>query len=303
MFSVIIPLYNKEKSISSAIQSVLSQNFNNFELIIVNDGSTDTSRQKAGRFSDSRIQIIDQKNMGVSAARNRGIQAASNPYIAFLDGDDLWEPEYLQTQKELIRDYPEAGLWGCGVGKLSCNVKVPFYHGVPSEHRGLIKNYFTMEKSGMLFRPSGTVIHKDVFNKVGLLDERIHFGEDLDILYRVLFEFQPAFYNKNVAYYRTDAENNATRKPKPIEKRFFYYIKKFEKERAQNTDFRKYFDQLTLAFMYEHRLKNNSRDVVDNILEEIDFSLQKSWWKMVYAFPALYKLYRRYIKAQWRYKF
>jgi glycosyltransferase involved in cell wall biosynthesis len=297
MFSVVIPLHNKEKSISSAIESVLSQNFKSFELIIINDGSTDASRERAGCFSDSRIQIIDQENMGVSAARNRGIKAASYPYLAFLDGDDLWEPEYLETQKELIQDYPEAGLWGCGLGILRDNVKFPFYHGVPAGYRGLIKNYFTMEKRGMLFRPSGTVIHKDVFNKVGLLDERIHFGEDLDILYRILFEFQPAFYNKNVAYYRTDAENNVLSKTKPIDQRFFYYINKFKKERVRDADFRKYFDHLTLAFMYEHRLKNESPEIVDIILEEIDFSLQKSRWKLVYAFPGLYRLYRRYIKT------
>ena len=155
-----------------------------------------------------------------------------------------------------------------------------------------------MKKKGMLFRPSGTVIHKSIFSEVGLFDERIFFGEDLDILYRIIFRYHPAFYNKNVAYYRIDAENNVVKTVKPIQKRFFYFIDKYEKERAESVEFRQYFDRLVLAFMYEHRLKNESSDVVDNILEEMDFTLQSSKWKLVYAFPGLYKFYRRYIKSR-----
>ena len=109
MFSVVMPLFNKEDSVPSTIRSILSQTYSNYELIIINDGSTDLSRERAASFSDPRIQIIDQQNLGVSAARNRGIKAASNPYIAFMDADDIWEPEYLQTQRKLIQDYPEAG--------------------------------------------------------------------------------------------------------------------------------------------------------------------------------------------------
>ena len=109
MFSVVMPLFNKEGSVPSTIRSILSQTYSNYELIIINDGSTDLSLKRAASFSDPRIRIIEQQNLGASAARNRGIKAASNPYIAFMDGDDIWEPEYLQTQRKLIQDYPEAG--------------------------------------------------------------------------------------------------------------------------------------------------------------------------------------------------
>ena len=91
MISVVIPLYNKEKYIKRAIESVLNQTFQKFEIIVVNDGSTDKSAEIVQNIKDPRIRLINQKNAGVSAARNRGIQEAKYEYIAFLDADDFWE--------------------------------------------------------------------------------------------------------------------------------------------------------------------------------------------------------------------
>jgi len=91
MFSVVIPLYNKERSVKNTIESVLNQTFQDFEVIVVNDGSTDNSLEVVKSFNDERIRIINQKNSGVSSARNRGIKEAKYEWIAFLDADDLWE--------------------------------------------------------------------------------------------------------------------------------------------------------------------------------------------------------------------
>lgn len=92
-FSIVIPLYNKEKSITTTINSVLNQTCGDFELIIVNDGSTDTSLEIVQSIKDERIRIINQKNGGVSSARNQGIIEAKFDWIAFLDADDLWEKD------------------------------------------------------------------------------------------------------------------------------------------------------------------------------------------------------------------
>ena len=105
MFSVIIPLYNKELSISNTIQSVLDQTFQNFEIVIVNDGSTDNSVKEVEKFDDKRIRLIHQENQGVSAARNRGIEEAKYEWIAFLDADDLWMENHLEEMTKLIHDY------------------------------------------------------------------------------------------------------------------------------------------------------------------------------------------------------
>ena len=104
--SVIIPLYNKEKSIVHTIQSVLKQTYTNYEIIIVDDGSTDKSASIVDRivkeFKD-QVRIIRKKNGGVSSARNIGIKEAKYDYIALLDGDDLWDKHYLEEQMKMIQ--------------------------------------------------------------------------------------------------------------------------------------------------------------------------------------------------------
>lgn len=113
MFSVIIPLYNKAQTIEHTLASVLTQTFTAFEVLIVDDGSTDDSVNIIHRFtSDPRIKIIHQENQGVSVARNTGVKNAQYEYLAFLDGDDEWLPTFLEKVNEAIQQYPEAGMYG-----------------------------------------------------------------------------------------------------------------------------------------------------------------------------------------------
>lgn len=113
MFSVIIPLYNKAETIARTLSTVLTQTFTAFEVLIVDDGSTDDSVNIIHRFtSDPRIKIIHQKNQGVSVARNTGVKNAQYEYLAFLDGDDEWLPTFLEKVNEAIQQYPEAGMYG-----------------------------------------------------------------------------------------------------------------------------------------------------------------------------------------------
>jgi glycosyltransferase involved in cell wall biosynthesis len=106
MFSIVIPLYNKELSIGNTIQSVLNQTYQDYEIIIVNDGSTDNSLHVVEQINDSRIRIITKPNGGVSSARNRGIKEAKYDWIAFLDGDDLWEKDHLEEITKMMQVYP-----------------------------------------------------------------------------------------------------------------------------------------------------------------------------------------------------
>src|SRR5690606_8126065 len=99
-FSVIIPLYNKENFVAATIDSVLAQSFSDFELIVVDDGSSDNSGQIVQSYTDKRITYIRTENRGVSSARNLGIEKASADYITFLDADDLWKPDFLQRSEE-----------------------------------------------------------------------------------------------------------------------------------------------------------------------------------------------------------
>src|SRR5690606_12651401 len=104
MFSIVIPLYNKAKSLRGTIQSVLNQTFHDFEVLVVNDGSTDESVAILQEFTDQRIRLISQRNQGVSAARNTGIKNATFDWIAFLDGDDVWKEDHLEQIVAMMRD-------------------------------------------------------------------------------------------------------------------------------------------------------------------------------------------------------
>ena len=145
MISVVIPLYNKEGQIAHTLQSVFTQTFQNFEIVIVDDGSTDNSVEEVEKFDDSRIRLIHQTNAGVSAARNRGIEEASGELIAFLDADDVWMPEYLATQYGLYQKYPECSVYACNYefrdseGKVTPTIirKLPF-----EGEDGILSNYF-----------------------------------------------------------------------------------------------------------------------------------------------------------------
>jgi glycosyltransferase involved in cell wall biosynthesis len=111
--SVIVPLYGVEKYIAATIQSVLAQTYENFELILVDDGSPDRSVEVCRRFKDPRIKILRQENQGPAAARNLGIRHAKGDYIALLDGDDLWHPDKLIKHVEHLESHPEVGVSFC----------------------------------------------------------------------------------------------------------------------------------------------------------------------------------------------
>ena len=122
MFSVIIPLYNKALYVEKAVRSVWSQTYRDFELIIVDDGSTDASLSVAESLCyelshtdlKTKFYIVSQKNSGVSTARNNGVKSARYPYLCFLDADDWWEPTFLEEMSRFIGEFPQAGIYGTG---------------------------------------------------------------------------------------------------------------------------------------------------------------------------------------------
>ncbi len=186
MFSIIMPLYNKAKEVEDGIKSVLAQTESAFELLIINDGSTDDGPRIAGSIRDSRIRIIHQDNAGVSAARNRGILEAKYDYLAFIDADDLWSPEYLATIKSLIGKYPCAGAFATAYffqdGKRSRAARI---HGLKNKPV-LITDYFMVASRGDLpLMPSCTCIPRRVLRQVGMFQEDQKQGEDQDLWARI----------------------------------------------------------------------------------------------------------------------
>ena len=228
--SIVIPLYNKEGCILKTIQSAINQTCTDYELIVVNDGSTDNGTKIVEDYPDTRIRLINKENGGVCSARNRGIQEAKGEYIAMLDADDLWDIQYLEEQVRMIHDFPDAAMWSINYaetrnGKIVRRVPT----GLPDGYRGYVEHYFEMpERVSDLFHPSSTIVKKEVFDKVGLFDERIKYAEDSDLWFRINALYKTAFYDRYMVSYQLDAENRAMTRRRDL--RFFlpYYVDKYQ---------------------------------------------------------------------------
>ncbi|MEG1916828.1 MAG: glycosyltransferase [Muribaculaceae bacterium] len=217
-FSIVIPLYNKEISITSTIESVLAQSHRDFELIVVNDGSTDCSLAVVKTIQDPRIKIIDKPNGGVSSARNRGIAEARCEWIAFLDGDDLWNPLFLETIATMIVKYPKANI-------ISTNYNISTQENRLSyNYTGYINDYYgTVLKYSNIICSSAVCIEKKCFDKIGGFKEYLTHGEDLEMWSRIVNTYTLAYTPLIMAVYRVSAENRACDMPK-YETSWFRYI-------------------------------------------------------------------------------
>lgn len=181
-FSIVVPLYNKGDTVERAIRSALNQTVQDFEIIVVNDGSTDNGAAVVESIGDSRIRLIHQENQGVSAARNRGIAEARYELIAFLDADDEWLPKFLETIRRLVDRYPDCGLYATryflhsSLGKL----QQAFVLGLPDTFEGILENYFQIAvKSHPLVWTSATCVRKPTLSKIGGFPVGVTSGEDL----------------------------------------------------------------------------------------------------------------------------
>lgn len=218
MFSVVIPLYNKEDVILRTISSVLTQTLQEFEVIIVNDGSTDKSVEIIKDFfTDDRLKIIEQKNQGVSAARNTGIRNAKNEYIAFLDADDEWLPTFLETVCSAIKKYPNAGFFGTAswhrnllTGE-SSNSTIKKYAGFIIEIDYFMNPHLMPHTSACVI--SNHIVSKMIINKNGF-PEDMKLREDMTFFYHVAFQtpfvyigFPLSIRNNNVSGQITGASD------------------------------------------------------------------------------------------------
>lgn len=291
MFSIVIPLYNKQESIIHTLQCVLDQVFDKYEVLVVDDGSTDSSVAHVKDFLsiDSRINLLHKENGGVSSARNEGIRHAKYEYIAFLDADDFWEPTYLEEQAKMIIDFPEASMWGLSWYNIIDNQKIPQTHNISPDFRGFIPEYWEHELQ--VFWTGAIVIRKTVFQRIGYFDERIHFGEDLDMWYRIVLNYSVAFYNMPLTNYFLDAENRAMRKEIALNEHLPYFIEKFAEYRKTNKEFRRYFDRQCLYRLYPYVHNKDLKTEIDRIVGQIDFSELTLSYRLRFMFPRIYDLY------------
>lgn len=241
-FSIVIPLYNKESSIRNTIRSVLQQECTKYEILVINDGSTDGSQAAVESIHSDRIRVISTDNQGVSAARNLGISHASYAFIAFLDADDTWEPAYLQAMAELITLCPEAILYGAAFDISTPQKKYTRNFYLPHNDRGYIEDYFQHAVRRELFWTSAVVARKEDLIRLGGFNKKISYGEDTDLWIRLALAGKIAFTNTVLAHYRLEEGNSAFMKDHPFSRKFIAHTSQYKPFEAKNSSFKKYIN-------------------------------------------------------------
>lgn len=217
--SVVIPLYNKGPQIARAIDSVLNQTFQDFEIIIINDGSTDGGAEIVKLFNDSRIQLINQTNRGVSFSRNRGVKYAQSDFIAFLDADDEWLPNHLEIIERMRHNYPNAGAYFTAfkINQKSGKIIEMNNFEISYPFEGILPDYFRFATFGDT--PIGTsfvALSKNTFWELGGFMTGEWMGEDIDLWAKIALKYPIAFSSVTSGIYHIDASNRACDKTLPL---------------------------------------------------------------------------------------
>ena len=213
--SVVIPVYNAEKFLERALHSVVSQTAPVHEIVVVDDGSTDGSRAVAERFG-SRVRCVRQENAGVSAARNRGIEESTGEWIAFLDADDEWLPFKIERQVALLLPQSEIKWCACNHSSGLDGAQLP--SPIPAWVRDQLAcepsvPYFSAAMKGLVFQSSGFVIHRSIFDEVGVFDPALKIGEDCDLWWRIAMRYPRIAYCPEPCYhYFLDAPGSLTKR-------------------------------------------------------------------------------------------
>lgn len=292
MFSIIIPLYNKAPYIEKAIQSVLAQTFQEFELIVVDDGSKDNSFEIADKFKSSKVQIARQPNCGVSTARNNGVKVAKYNYIAFLDADDWWEPTFLEEMKALITEFPEGALYASSYFKVKSGKNIPAKIGVPN---GFERGYFDYCKtyaasSWMPVWTGATIVKKSVFEEMNGFKPALKLGEDFDLWLRIALKYKLVLLHKPLAYYNQDVDilsrgvvNDKIYDPAT----HFIFNLDYIQEEAKNPDLKQLLDNLRVYTLMRYYIKNCYSNNFEKEIRKVDFSKQPKAIQRFYRTPKI----------------
>lgn len=208
--SVVMPLYNKELEVGRAIRSVLAQSFTDFELIIVNDGSTDASVERARSFADARVRFVSQENQGVSAARNRGVAESKSDLVAFIDADDEWLPGFLKTILTLVEKYPDAGVFATSYLMRDSlgRSRTPILRGLDKGFsEGILSHYFQLAaRSDPPVWSSAVAVKRSALISVGGFPAGIRNGEDLLTWARLAAHYSIAYSTEPLSVFWMPAD-------------------------------------------------------------------------------------------------
>lgn len=205
MFSVVIPYYKKRQYIERCLDAVFAQTYQDYEIILVDDGSQDDIKEFVESKYSDKVNLIHQENQGVSAARNTGIAAATHDYIAFLDADDCWSSYYLESVQEVILNEGEVKIIGCKYSRTKNDIAII----KPQLKYRIIKDYFSKQVfENTLFTSSSSIINRSFFSANLGFNVNLKRGEDLDVWFRAIASGGKVIYIENILVYYSDEDVN-----------------------------------------------------------------------------------------------
>ena len=253
MISIIIPLYNKEQSIEKTISSVLFQTFGQFELIIVDDGSTDQSVTVVKKIDDKRIRLVEKANGGVSSARNRGVLESSYEWIAFLDADDLWHKDFLSNIVNVINSVRNVYVITTNFSNVTRDGSILCKFETSSE--GFYDFFDITNRQGWHITNMSTLcVSKGELLKTGLFSLDKTHGEDIEVVEKLARMHKFWVVDKVLSFYVQDAENRAMLKSPNIYKTRVYNI---EPDIIESVEEEKYFKKAILLSIYNYTFNLN----------------------------------------------
>lgn len=286
MISVVIPVYNKQEHIKATLESVLSQNYTDFEIIIVNDGSTDGSMDIVSTFKDKRIKIINKKNEGVSTARNLGIESSKGNFIAFLDADDIWYPNHLEELKNLFENFPDCGLYCTSYETSYYDKKIvkPKFLGIDDSFVGIVPDYFASSSIDSVAWTSAVAIPRLIFEKHGYFNTQLKSGQDTEMWVRIALKEKIAF-TSSISAQRVISKsgNHLSLSEKRIDR--LKVLEQFKDAETTNRSFKRYMDINRFAIAMERKM-NGDTESFETIIKEIDYANLNTKQKTILKLPS-----------------
>lgn len=285
------------------VRSVLDQTFASFEVIIVNDGSTDSSLELISAILDPRVSIISIQNSGVSVARNTGVKAAQYSWIAFLDSDDWWAPTFLEEIIAAMESHPKHQLFASGRSRVFNNKVDRYDHPfLPEDQTTALVNYFkVISRSHPPINSSNVVIDKSIFERSGFFKAGQKKHEDHDLWIRMAVGAAVVFVNKELSFYRKTEENTASG-GKFLAQDFCHYLSTMISVKAKITseekkNFKQYYNRYAVL-VYLQNYGQFSKDENRKVYEVLQQLLEGKWLlfaKLIKILPlkGLYPFYKK----------
>lgn len=287
-FSVIMPLFNKAPYVKKALDSVLSQTFRDFEFIVVDDGSSDDSFAKAHSVLDGcdvAHQLIHQNNAGVSTARNNGVSVSHGEFLCFLDADDWWAPTFLEKMDELIRLYPDAGIYGTNYYYVKNGVEKVCVKRAESGYINYCRVY--AEDLRMPLWTGAVSLPRIVFDEMGGFRPHLKLGEDFDLWIKIVLKYKVAFLNEPLSFYFQDSDPawRGIGKLHDPNCHMLWNLDYLADEEKSSPELKQLLDNLRTYGLFPYYLSKQYHEAAEQELSKVNWGRQPKKTSLLYKAP------------------